>query len=124
MDWTSRAQYKFQLLSANRHKIDQMGELMEISNPGTHHDVWSILQEPARPGINSSSYMLLLSALDSGWEITEPVILHPGQSPDFKWVYQFDLQHPTIDLQCQLILEESPETNYFIYQERMVVKIV
>jgi len=96
---------------------------MLTSNPGIYHDVWSFLQEPARPAINSSSYMLLLSALDSGWEITEPVFLQPGQSPDFQWVYQFNLQHPSNELTCQLIVEESPEANYFIYQEKMVVKI-
>lgn len=96
---------------------------MLTSNSDLDPDVWSLLQEPARPATHSASYMLLLSALDSGWEISEPVHLISGKPPDYQWVYHFFLQLPSADLTCQIIVEESPEVNYFVYEEKLRIKI-
>ena len=96
---------------------------MNSSSPKIQQDAWSILQEPAITVNQTSSYMLLLSALDSGWEIAEPVHLLFGNLPDYQWVFYFNLRHPSSELTCQLIVEESPELLRYIYEERLGIVI-
>jgi hypothetical protein len=92
---------------------------MLTSNSQIDPDLWNCLQEPVRPVNQSSSYMLLLSALDSGWEITQPVHLIIGTPPNYQWIFYFNLKLPTSDLTCQLIVEECPELLNFIYEEKL-----
>lgn len=55
-------------------------------------DVWSVLQQPAKPTSAEPSYLLLLAALDSGWAIEEPVYLRPRWGEGGPHVYHFILR--------------------------------
>jgi len=92
---------------------------MLASNSKIDPEAWNCLQEPIRPASQSSSYMLLLSALDSGWEISEPVHLLIGTPPNYQWVFYFNLQLPSTDLTCQLVVEENPNLLQFIKDEKL-----
>lgn len=54
-------------------------------------DLWSQLQQPAKPSEVDSRFRLLLSALDTGWAVEEPVYLRPRWGGNGPCVYHFIL---------------------------------
>ena len=64
--------------------------------------VWNIIQEPRCPAPQPASYMLLLSALDKGWEITRTELVPSWDQNGF--VYLVTLQIPGTQHFQQLIL--------------------
>lgn len=66
---------------------------MSLDNAAGGNGSWDVLQQPNRPlGGPNNSYRLLLSALDAGWQVREPVYLRPRWSEAVPSVYHFILQ--------------------------------
>lgn len=55
-------------------------------------EVWSVLQQPAKPASTEPAYLLLLAALDSGWMIEAPVYLRSRWGEGGPQVYHFILR--------------------------------
>ena len=80
---------------------------------------WDKLQEPGRPARKPADYLLLLSALDEGWQIVETTrLLDPDrQSGD----YLLTLFHPTRLLLHQLTVSPIPEVEWMLKDEAMTI---
>jgi hypothetical protein len=79
--------------------------------------VWNNLQEPARGLDLAPVYLLLLSALDGGWRVEEPVDLRYRWGDEGPRVYHFLLRPPlsTGQLTKRLItVAETPEIQRFV----------
>jgi len=68
--------------------------------------MWSTLQESRIPSNFSSSYLLLLSALDKGWRIEESELVPSWDQHGV--VYLVNLHLDTLGLNQQLILPQNP----------------
>ena len=84
---------------------------------------WNILQEGAIPNTPSSPYLLLLSALDVGWNVRPPIRqqlnpIHPQQS-----YYHITLVRERGRQKRELALPHSPELEQYLAGERIEVKM-
>jgi hypothetical protein len=82
-----------------------------------HADVWSALQQPAKPASMEPSYLLLLAALDAGWVIEAPVYLRSRWGESGPHVYHFILRqkHLTQWPATRLItVSAGPEIERFV----------
>ena len=80
---------------------------MEIQQ--THSElVWNIAQEPRCHSYQPASYMLLLSALDQGWQIAKAEVAPSWDQTEF--VYLVTLRHTASFNSQELILSRNPLT--------------
>ncbi len=86
----------------------------------TNFDIrWDKLQEPARPAQKPADYLLLLSALDDGWQVVETIrLLEPDHQPGD---YLLTLFHPTRLLIHQMTISPIPEVEWMLKDEAMTI---
>jgi hypothetical protein len=65
---------------------------MSLLFPATPDDAWDHLSLPVRGQEHDGRFRVLLSALDLGWHIEEPVYLRPRWSTSGPRVYHFILR--------------------------------
>ena len=70
--------------------------------------VWNMTQEPRCHSYQPASYMLLLSALDKGWQITKTELTPSWDQTGF--VYLVTLRHSTSSNSQELVLPRNPLT--------------
>ncbi|HEY5268735.1 MAG TPA: hypothetical protein VII97_00190 [Anaerolineales bacterium] len=75
--------------------------------------VWNTVQEPRCPVYMPTGYMLLLSALDKGWQI-ESVELTPSWD-QYGFVYLVTLRRPSHKYSQQIILPKNPVVEYLLF---------
>jgi hypothetical protein len=85
-------------------------------------EVWSQLQQPVSPSGNEPRLRLLLSALDQGWRIEDPVYLRPRWGEQSARVFHFIL-HRSCHAPRLITVPESPEAEHFIRREGLRVAI-
>lgn len=82
-------------------------------HPSDVQSPWDLMQEPARPARLSPAYLLLLSALDSGWEVAAPVQVQPGDPA----AYAFILRRPNSPEPRRLCIPRCREVERFVRDE-------
>ncbi len=85
-------------------------------------DPWNNLQEPARAGCESSAPLLrLLAALDSGWQLEEPIYLRSRWSEGDARVYCFILHRQPHEAPRLLTLPVNSAVEQFVRSEGLEV---
>lgn len=85
--------------------------------PLEHEPLWNGLQQPVKAWNLAPLYLMLLSALDLGWTVEEPVDLRPRWSEAGPRVYHFILRspaHPSAHSKRLITINESPEVERFV----------
>jgi hypothetical protein len=78
--------------------------------PNKDH-IWNRLQEPRQPVKAPAPYLLLLSALDTGWQILEPVRLEPSLEQNGQFVYHILLHRsPSPEIRILILPASHPVT--------------
>lgn len=85
--------------------------------------LWSRLQELPRIRQYPSDYLLLLSALDMGWKIVEPVFFDLPSEHQGRGTYLFILTHDLYLATRQLNLLQSAEVDQFIQKHQLTVQV-
>ena len=85
------------------------------------NQMWENLQEPCRPSGFPSAYMLLLAALDTGWNISGPVLMQSVLQNSDQWCYSFVLTNGNTSTSRQLIIPHSRHVEIFIRTQGLVV---
>ena len=75
--------------------------------------VWNTVQEPRCPAYMPTGYMLLLSALDKGWQI-ENIELAPSWD-QYGFVYLVTLGRRSDKFSQQIILPKNPVVEYLLF---------
>jgi hypothetical protein len=83
-------------------------------------EAWNLLQEPARPTAEPR-YQLLMAALDTGWQVEEPVYLRPRWTGDGPRVYHFILRRPAQPTPRLLTVPASVAIDQFVCDEGLRV---
>jgi len=83
-------------------------------------EAWNLLQEPARPTAEPR-YQLLMAALDTGWQVEEPVYLRPQWSDDGPRVYHFILRRAAQPTPRLLTVPASRAIDQFVRDEGLRV---
>lgn len=68
-------------------------------------------------GSANEHFRVLLAALDSGWEVEEPVYLRPRWGETGSWVYHFILKKAEMPQPCLITVRHSPEVESLILRE-------
>jgi hypothetical protein len=85
---------------------------------GFAEDLWDLLQQPSCSWIEvDGNYLLLLSALDVGWYVEEPVYLQPRWGENSPLVYHFILRRPPFNQASLLIVPVNPEVDHLVRNE-------
>ncbi len=84
---------------------------------------WNRLQEPAHSSSQPADLMRLLSALDMGWKIHQPVSLwtHAGHDQAREGVYQIWLRNPANGETREMFLAHQERVENFLAQENIIV---
>ena len=93
---------------------------MLMSNNLDREHLWSRLQQPPRPANLPTDYLLLMAALDTGWQITGPVRILPAFNGAQCGVYLFTLSQSQTGAERQLSLKQHPRIDDFIRQENLL----
>jgi hypothetical protein len=84
-------------------------------------NIWNRLQEPKRHAKSPAMYLLLLAALDTGWQVLEPVRLSLAREPGEGPVYHF-LLHRGLSTEIRLLtIPCDQEINHYIKDEGLQV---
>jgi hypothetical protein len=85
--------------------------------------LWNRLREPARSPQISQDTLLLLTALDSGWQIEGPAqLVHVGER-FVDCAYLFNLQNRQHVANIQLAIPVTPDLDDFLCQEGIDVYV-
>ncbi len=94
---------------------------MLANEPNEKEYIWNRLQEPARPVKFPAAYFLLLAALDTGWQVLEPVRLSSDWEPNGDLVYHILLHRsPSTGIRL-LTVSAGPEIEQFLREEDLKV---
>lgn len=78
---------------------------MLTTTPNRMENVWNTFQEPRCPAYLPNSYMLLLSALDQGWQVIKIELVPSWDQHGF--IHLITLKHPTNQNTQELILPQN-----------------
>ncbi len=82
----------------------------------TYEHLWNTIQQPRCRGYRSVSYLLLLAALDKGWQIVNAVLSPSWDQNGF--VYVVSLRHPACPVHQELILPQDSLTESLLQETR------
>ena len=94
--------------------------MLFVSSPRLNNP-WEALQEPPHPANLDPRYGLLLAALDSGWQVEEPVYLRLWCSESGTPVFQFLLRHPISGQRHLAAVPAQWDVERFVRAERLRV---
>jgi hypothetical protein len=83
---------------------------------------WNRIQEPARPSGQSADLMRLLSALDSGWTIANPVTLIACEDDFGGQAFEITLYHFLTKETLELLLARQESVERFLQAENVTVR--
>ena len=83
---------------------------------------WDQLQEPACRSSYSTSYLRLMAALDTGWDIYEIIGVNSSQLPDEEDMVCFNLYKPASLERRNLFLPQSRDLSQFIRNENLTYR--
>jgi hypothetical protein len=76
-----------------------------LEHPYTTKQIWATVQETPRPSYSPAAYMLLLSAIDNGWQVGRIELMPSWDQHGF--IYLVTLDHPMQKYHQQLILPKN-----------------
>ncbi len=79
--------------------------------------IWNKLQEPIHHTDQPNDYLLLLTALDLGWEINSPVFACPPRDGSCSGQYYFSMRNPKCGRLNWLYLLMSAEMERYLQDE-------
>ena len=85
---------------------------------------WDILRGGPLPEGTSAGYLLLLSAIDLGWQIRQPVRLVPNPIHPERFGYRFSLERQPGRQKRELALAYSPDLENYLADEHFAVRIM
>ena len=95
---------------------------MLAESVSSNEEAWSQLQEPARPSSEPSvSLLRLLAALDTGWQVEEPIYLRPRWSEGNARVFCFILHRAKGETPHLLTLPDTTAVEQFVRNEGLRV---
>ncbi len=77
--------------------------------------IWNTVQEPRCPVYLPTGYMLLLSALDKGWQI-EKIEMSPSWDQN-GFVYLVTLRRHSFNISQQIVLPKNPVVEQLLFDE-------
>lgn len=80
----------------------------------TREQIWATMQAPRCPAYVPNSYLLLLSALDTGWQIVR-IELVPSWDQGGS-IYRVTLCHRSHKLSQQIILPQNPTVENLFFE--------
>ena len=83
--------------------------------------LWNNLQEPSRPSRFTPGYMLLLAAVDTGWDISEPVLMQLDSRDSDLCSYAFLLTNGNSTTPHQLVVPHCQDIELFIRSEGLAI---
>jgi hypothetical protein len=83
--------------------------------------MWNNLQEPYRPSRFPPGYMLLLAAVDTGWNISGPVLMQAALQDSDPCSYAFLLTNNNSATLRELVVPECHDIEVFIRSEGLTV---
>lgn len=92
---------------------------MMLSSPAyqpTRFDTWSTLQRPRTATANDPQLLLLLSALDAGWRVEEPIYLRSMMGERSRMAYHVILHRPG-HVVSLVTVPQSREADAFVQRE-------
>jgi hypothetical protein len=90
--------------------------MMILSIP--YENPWNILQQPVHPSHQIKQQLrILLSALDQGWQVMEPIYLRSRWGDEGPWVYHIILSRTSDGQHHLLTVPVSDETGALIQCE-------
>jgi len=101
-----------------RHRWARPAPTATSSNPGA---AWDLLQQPIHPDRTDPRYRQLLAALDTGWQIEEPIYLRPRWSENRTREYHFILRRPHSTAPRLLTVPEGAEVDRFVIDQKLKV---
>ena len=96
---------------------------MSLAKAIVSEELWNQLQQPTRPSEVEPRYRLLLSALDMGWEVEEPVYLRARWGEGSSRVYHFILRHHASAMPRLVTVPEGSEVAHFVRREGLKVSV-
>ncbi len=76
--------------------------------------VWSMVQQPRCAGHQSASYMLLLAALDKGWQVSKVELAPSWDQTEF--VYLVTLRHASSQVSQEMILPRNKSVEDLLHE--------
>lgn len=83
--------------------------------------VWNTVQQPRRSSGLPSSYLLLLSALDEGWQVRR-IHLRPSWD-QYSFVYLVNLWHPALRRCQQIVLPKTEQVESLLLPYRNLAPV-
>ena len=83
--------------------------------------MWEKLQDFSRAGLYPADYLLLLGALDTGWNVVEPVKVFISSDQKQSGTYLFNLRHPANRHLRYLKIQEHAAIHDLIKEEKWKV---
>jgi hypothetical protein len=84
-------------------------------HPVTIDQIWSTFQEPRCPSYSSTGYMLLLSAIDNGWQVQDIELTPSWDQHGF--IYLVTLTKPFSHIHQQLILPKTADVECLLMEQ-------
>jgi hypothetical protein len=82
---------------------------------------WSRIRRRSRPGEPSLSYLCLVEALESGWQIRSATKISGQGRHGVSSYFLVSLTHPTRKLESELTLEKTPDAEALMRRHRVRV---
>ena len=95
--------------------------LSPANNQILPQDAWNNLTQASRPTKTPLPYLLLLSAIDAGWMIVEPVYYALNCRSEYPKVITFTLKHPNNPCFQVLFIPFSNSIKSFIQDQAISV---
>ena len=92
-----------------------------LEEMNTMYNPWNNLQQPlhASSGI-PASFRFLLTAIDQGWQVEEPVEVMVATQGN-AWIYSFVMTHPISGHACRLYASATQEIERLVEQNHYQV---
>jgi hypothetical protein len=84
-------------------------------------DYWEVLQEPSISTSFPATFLLLLSALDTGWKLSGPILYFAPRADISAGQFQINLEQEESAASCSISIKKCPELEDFIQKEGIIV---
>jgi hypothetical protein len=84
-------------------------------------DYWEVLQEPSVSTRIPATFLLLLSALDTGWRLSGPILYSTPPSDESPGKFRIHIEQEESEASCSIMINQCQEVEDFIRREGILV---